>query len=157
MNPVPLTVNQFFLGHAGTTIAVEEIGPDEGYMDSNSDLEELTTAWWNICKNRALPTLLSHYRWKQSKHHRNLRKGDICLMVYESKVAAQYRLCQVVNAKLSDDGCVRTVEVGYLPKNKLKKRKYIPNDLETKEVAENRLCLLMPIEDMDKVWNGEKP
>ena len=37
--------------------------------------------------------------------------GDICLIKYQTKVAATYRLCKIVRVVLSDGGIVHTVEV----------------------------------------------
>merc|ERR1711973_997586 len=32
---------------------------------------------------RAAPTLLPYYRWEETKRHKNLREGDVCLLLYE--------------------------------------------------------------------------
>ena len=91
--------------------------------------------WWKLWKQRALPSLLPYYRWEEAKRHRNLRKGDICLLLYESKILANYRLCRVLEAEPSEDGCVRTVTVGYLPRKAQNRVIYHPVPLEYKEVA----------------------
>ena len=83
--------------------------------------------------------------WEQAKRHRNLRPGDVCMMLYESKVMGNYRLCRVTAAEPSEDGCTRTVTVGYLPRKSLKQTVYRPVPLETKDVAIQRLVLLVPI------------
>ena len=41
--------------------------------------------------------------------------------------------------------------VGYLPQNKLKTSTYNPKTLETKEVAIQRLALIVPVEEIDGV------
>ena len=58
-----------------------------------------------------------------------------------------YRLCRVTAAEPSEDECVRTVTVGYLPRKSLKQTVYRPVPLETKEVAIQRLVLLVPVEE----------
>ena len=64
---------------------------------------------------------------------------------------ANYRLCRVTEATPSKDGCVRTVWVAYLPKNKLSKATYNPADMEWKEVAVQRLALIVPSEDINEI------
>ena len=69
------------------------------------------------------------------------------MLLYESKVMGNYRLCRVTAAEPSEDECVRTVTVGYLPRKSLKQTVYRPVPLETKEVAIQRLVLLVPVEE----------
>ena len=69
------------------------------------------------------------------------------MMLYESKVVGSYRLCRVIKAEPSEDECVRTVTVGYLPRKNVKQTVYHPVPLEEKEVAIQRLVLLVPVEE----------
>merc|ERR1711895_256546 len=69
------------------------------------------------------------------------------MLLYESKVVGSYRLCRVTAVTPSDDECVRTVTVGYLPRKQLKQTVYRPVTLETKEVAIQRLVLLIPVKE----------
>ena len=103
--------------------------------------------WWKMWKQCVLPSLLPYYRWEESRRHRNLREGDFCLLLFESKVLANYRLCRVLQAEPSEDGCVRTVTVGYLPRKAHNRVAYHPMPLEQKEVAIQRLVLILPIEE----------
>ena len=103
--------------------------------------------WWKLWKQQALPSLLPYYRWEEAKRHRNLREGDICLLLYESKILANYRLCRVQKAEPSEDGCVRTVTIGYLPRKAQNRVTYPPVPLEHKEVAIQQLVLIMPVEE----------
>ena len=88
----------------------------EGYTATNTYLQELTQSWWKLWKERAFPTLLPYYRYKEAGRHKNLQPGDVCLIQYDNKIRATYRLCKVIEVKKSDDGCVRTVVVGYMPR-----------------------------------------
>ena len=63
---------------------------------------------------------------------------------------ANYRLCKVMEAVVSDDDCVRTVTIGYLPRKALKQMIYHPVPLEYKEVAVQRLVLILPVEEQTK-------
>ena len=152
---VPLTVNQLLLGKTRTAKPVlrGEVQP-EAYFKSEAYLQELTQAWWNQWKTKALSTLLPFYRGEDCDRHRNLRIGDVCLLLFESKVVADYRLCRVSDVTLSVDDCVRTVIVKYLPNNQLKK-KFVPNEkfdptwMQEKEVAVQRLALIVPVEELE--------
>ena len=150
---VPLTVNQLLLGKTMTARPLVDLEGDrveENYHAVDSYLHELTNTWWNMWKCQALPTLLPYYRGKDSDRHRNLRVGDVCLLLYESKVIAHYRLVRVYKVVLSKDDCVRTVIVVYLPDNQLRKRDYDPEKLEQKEVAVQRLALIVPNEEIEE-------
>ena len=46
----------------------------------------------------------------------NLQVGVVCLIKYDNKVKATYRLCIVKKVFLSDGGVVRTIEVSYRPR-----------------------------------------
>ena len=92
------------------------------------------------------PKLFPLYRGEDSIRYRNLQEGDVCLLLYESKVAADYRLCRVSRTTVSKDNCVRTVFVSYLPANQLKKKivpdqQFSPDWMEEKEVVVQRLAL----------------
>ena len=154
---VPLTVNQLILGKTRTAKPVinSELCP-EAYSDSEKYLKELTQAWWNQWKVQALSTLLPFYKGEDSVRHRNLRVGDVVMMIYDSKVAADYRLCRVAEVILSKDGCVRTAHVNYLPNNELHRKmklgeKFDPAWMQGKEVSVQRLVLLVPVEELEDV------
>ena len=90
-----------------------------------------------------LPHTPPYYKFKDTKRHENLRIGDVCLIKYETKVAATYRLCKIVKLAPSEDGVVRTVEVK-LSNKKLTKKGLPIKNLET---AIQRLVLLVPADE----------
>ena len=47
--------------------------------------------------------------FKYVARHKNLQVGDVCLIKYDNKVSATYRLCIVKKVFLSNGGVVRTV------------------------------------------------
>ena len=144
---VPLTVNQLLLGRTATIEPVQiEVDP-EGYVAADQYLTELMGTWWKLWKQRTLPHLLPYYKWQEAQRHRNLQPGDICMMLYESKVLGSYRLCRIITADPSEDECIRTVTVGYLPRKNRRQATYHPVPLEMKEVAIQRLVLLVPMEE----------
>ena len=78
------------------------------------------------------------------------------MMLYDSKVAADYRLCRVAEAILSKDNSVRTAHVNYLPNNELHRKmkpgkKFSPEWMQGKVVSVQRLVLLVPVEELDDV------
>lgn len=148
---VPLTVNQLILGRTSSVKPPDLDVVEEGYMAADTYLQELVQCWWKLWRDKAVPTLMPYHKWEMSKRHRNLVVGDVCLLQFDSKVISTYKLCRVVEIKKSTDKCVRTVTVGYLPQNKLKTSTYNPKTLETKEVAIQRLALIVPVEEIDGV------
>ena len=92
---VPLTVNQLLLGRTFSDKPVKVKIKHEGYVTADQYLKELMAMWWKLWRQRALPSLLPYYRCEEALRHKNLQQGDICLMLYETKVMANYRLCKV--------------------------------------------------------------
>ena len=83
---LPLTVNQLLLGRTATVEPAQVEVEPEGYVAADQYLRELMSVWWKMWKQRALPHLLPYYKWEQAKRHRNLQPGDVCMLLYESKV-----------------------------------------------------------------------
>ena len=90
---VPLTVNQLLLGRSTTLtrVAFTEIA-QENYMAANDYQEELLSQWWNRWKVIGLPHMIPYQRFKDAKRHKNLVKGDVCLLQYDGKIKHTYRL-----------------------------------------------------------------
>lgn len=147
---VPLTINQLLLGKTATAVPLVEVGkPCEDYHAVDGYLQELTATWWNMWRVQALPTLLPYYRMEDAARHKNLRPGDVCMLLYENRVVSHYQLVRVYKVKESEDSCVRTVTVVYLPQNQLNKRTYDPTKMQEKEVAVQRLALIVPNEEIE--------
>ena len=91
----------------------------------------------------AFPLLLPYSRFEDTKRHRNLQVGDVCLIKYKTKVAATYRLCKVVRVVLLDGGIVHTVEV-LLGNSKTTKKAQPGKRLTT---AVQCLVLLVPVKE----------
>ena len=108
---VPPTVYQLLLGCTSSSSPSDHEMPGENYLAANMYLHNLTQIWWKLWMEQGFPTRLPYYKYKDTKHHENLRVDDICLIKYETKVASTYRLCWVSKLLPSDGGLVRTVEV----------------------------------------------
>ena len=140
---VPLTVNQLLLGRTSSAPPSETVTTPGNPRDRKRYLENLTQVWWNLWKEQVFPLLLPYSKFEDTQRHRNLQVGDICLIKYETKVAATYRLCKIVRVFLSDGGVVRTVEV--LLGNGKATKKAQPGKLLT--TAVQRLVLLVPVKE----------
>ena len=69
-------------------------------------------AWWAEWKVQGFPHLLPFHSKAAVARHTNLEVGDICQLLYNTKVAKYYRLCVVTAIKVSDGGVIHTVEIG---------------------------------------------
>ena len=81
---------------------------------------------------------------KESKKHENLKPGDICLLKFEGKVRAEYRLCRIVEVIPGDDGLVRTVKIAIRPRKKAEPRDRCKGGLNYFDVGVKRLVLIVP-------------
>ena len=103
-----------------------------------------------------LPPLLPHQKYKDAERHENLRVGGVCLLKYDNKVKATYRLCIIREIFHSEEGVVRTVTVGYRP-NKLcgGGKYYKPTPLKVIPVGIQRLALICPAEQLNVKTDNE--
>ena len=154
---VPLTVNQLLQGRTSTTNppVVSEEEDEPSAVQLTGYVEELSTTWWNLYRAQGFSSLLPYQRLKDSKRHKNLQVGDICLLNYESKIRGKYRVCRVLKIKKSSDELVRTVTVGLRDRRKTftdpkNIRKYFPAPLAELQVGVGRLVLLVPVEEQSE-------
>ena len=103
---VPLTINQLLLGRTSSSLAPEDVNLRGNPRASRKYLENLPQAWWKLWMQQGFPTLLLYSRFKDTKRHQNLQVDDICLIKYETKVAATYRLCRMSKVFLSEEGVI---------------------------------------------------
>ena len=110
----PLTANHLLLGRSGREIPPDE---DKGKASLTTRYRYVQTVlddWWKRWVELLFPTLVPSHKWLQ--RHRNVQKGDICLIKYAS-IRATYKLGRVTEVFKSEaDGLVRRVKVSY--KNK---------------------------------------
>ena len=143
---MPITVNQLLLGCTSSSPPPDDVNLGENYHASNEYLENLTQMWWELWMEQGFPTLLSYYKYKDSKRHQNLQVNDVCLIKYETKVTSTYRLCQVSKLMHSEEGVVKTVEV-QLGNRKFSKKNPPVKNLVT---AVQRLVLLVPADELEQ-------
>ena len=150
---VPLTVNQLLIGRNSDQPAQYD---DSGELNVNrlkTYSSDLLRAWWKEWRTQGLPRLLPFHGKAEAMVGRNLVPGDVCQLLYKTKVSSYYRLCVVKEVKPSEDGVVRTVVVG-LRNRRSKDSKAGHSEPVKLEVGVQRLCLILPREDQTKVEVG---
>ena len=96
----------------------------ENYMAANDYQEEFLAQWWNRWKVVGLPHMIPYQQFKDAKRHKNLVKGDVCLLQYDGKFKHTYRLCIITETFPSKRDLVRTVKVGFRPRKQCKAGPY---------------------------------
>ncbi len=61
--------------------------------------------WLKVCR----PAMLTHRKWFEER--RNLKVGDVVLVIDKSPLIRNYQLAKVTKAEPDSDGMVRSVEV----------------------------------------------
>ena len=112
--------------------------------------------WWNIWYKHVFASLIPLRKWRTAE--RNVRVGDIALLMFKSKVSAgDYRLCRVSKVfedqdedTFEDNPLVRTCEVQVAPKAARAITYPSPAyKLTTMTVPVQRLCIFLPKEAQD--------
>ena len=107
----------------------------------SSNIKSIVQTWFARWESNILPRLFVPGNRKGFQKQRNLQKGDICYLHCKrgKHAVVLYKICRIIEAIPSKDGCVRTVKVCYLnPPSK--KRKIICIDVR-------RLSLIQSICD----------
>ena len=155
---IPITANQLLLGRTSTSTPGAQVEVEQNFVATSRFQEELLNSWWNLWRVQAYPHLLPYQRFKDASRQKNLQVGDVCLVKYDNKVKATYRLCFVKKVFLSNGGVVRTGEVGYRPRQLCgpdRATKRAP--LEILPVGVQRLVLICPAEELPGEASEEVP
>ena len=105
-------------------------------------VEGFVAAWWSRWQEAAFQLFTPRSKW--TLRQRNLRVGDVVMLVGEGKLKkGDYRLARVSGLLAGEDGVVRTVKLVLRDR---RKRRGAP---ETREVimGVQRLCVLLPVEE----------
>ena len=147
---VPITPNQLLQGRTTTARKQPTAEEIESFSHISKYQDELLSVWWKTWIHQVFPSLLPYNKYKDTKRNSNLKEGDVCLLKYDSKVKARYKLCIVSVILPHDDGTVRTVRVKYRASQKKEDAlPYIPRPLTELEVAVQRLVLIQAVEDLE--------
>ena len=142
-----LTPNSLLLGRSLNTF------PDDNLLASQLKKSEryqlicqITTEFWNRWAQEVTPAAIVRQTWHETG--RNLQQGDIVLIHDKSDLKGKYMLGMVEEAKISDDGLVRSCLVGYtVPYNKDPVGRYSGGRRIVVSRSVQRLTLLLPIEE----------
>ena len=142
----PLTPNHLLLGRASIYIP-------EGNYDGSMNLtrrmkyiNEIVQQFWNKWYVNVFPSLVPQYRWH--KKYRNIKVGDVVLIMDEHAIRATYKMGQVAGVKQGRDGHVRRVNVKY---------KCVPTDsnlvtsiagFKYTERPIHKLVVIVPVEEI---------
>ena len=98
--------------------------------------------------------MIPYQRYKDAKRHKNLVKGDVCLLQYDGKFKHTYRLCIILETFPSEGKLVRTVKVGFRPKRQCNAGPYKSVSLDELVVGVPRLVLIVPAEELPETHNS---
>lgn len=124
----PLTPNHFIIGQLGGQFAPEAVNQEEHTEPKKRwrRIQQLIGQFWKRWIKEFLPSLNVRKKWFQAK--RNLRPGDVVLVVEPNAKRGEWPLGRIQEALPGADGLVRVVKV------KVGKKLY--------ERPVHRLCLL---------------
>ena len=89
---VPVMPNILLLGRTGGTAQHHTEEETQEFSPSLAYQENLLQAWWSLWLCQVFPNLIPYNSLKESRRHENLREGDVCLLKFEGKIKANYRL-----------------------------------------------------------------
>jgi len=121
--------------------------PEQANNNSRYNLvQSLTDLFWSRWTQLCAPTLVLHPKWHTS--HRNLKPGDVVLVMDSDSMRSEYRLALVKEVYPGDDHKVRKVLLSY--KNykvgeKISQYSGAKDQLITRSVQ--RLVLIVPVDE----------
>ena len=148
-----LTPNMLLLGRANCD------APFKNYEDSESPLArlqyiaEVESLFWHQFKVQDFHNLVPTKKWRVEK--RNVRKGDIVLIMYTGKSkSSEYKMGRIVAVEVDPDQLVRTCLVRYsLVQNMPKEERDSYKGVTVKHirVAIQRLVVILPQEEQHNI------
>ena len=145
---LPLTPNQLLIGKTSSgSLSMEllDTGRDK-FTRRAAYVAELSRIWWNNWFATCFDSLLPFRTWVERQ--RNLKEGDIVLLSHKPKLGkASYRLARVVAVKCDEAGLARTATLQARPPGGNPGLPYIAKELQTFDMAVQRLVLINPVED----------
>ena len=114
-----ITPNDLLLQRTRNMVPGLQYSTGESVTRQQEVLRELEQLWWDQWVVQVLPHLVSYKKWKVE--HRNVRPGDIVLVLFEKKIGkGKYRLARILKTHEDGHGLVRTVTVGFRVRTRLK-------------------------------------
>ena len=139
----PITPNHLLLGRSDGQVPPLDFIDNSKHTERLAYVSDVYKSWWDAWIQQVLPSLMPIRKWK--RRARNLSVGDVVMMYYSGNLKDDYRLARVFEVHPDSNGVVRTVTIGYRPRNKKEKSEvYQIKPLTMEQVAVQRLCLLVP-------------
>ena len=141
---MPLTPNQLLLGHTTSEVPEMEYDDCDKFSTRLNYIKSVHNEWWRRWIQDVLPTLIPCRKWKDQK--RNLRVGDVVMMVYEGNFVNDYRLAMVTQVFPDEREIVRTVEISYRKRDRRESPEvYRSKPLVIEKIGVQRLSLLQAV------------
>ena len=147
---LPITPNSLLLGRNSRQQPSLIDAEDESVLTKRTKfVEEVEQTWWRLWFSQCWENMFPRGKWKTPQD--NLKEGDIVMKGYEANLGKRrYVLCRVLRVFPDEGGRVRTVEVGFRPKNSREKSlPYNPKDLVKERISVQRLVLLPHVNSSD--------
>ena len=105
----PLTPNHFLVGQLGGQYAPEVFDVEEGRNLRSRRIQQLLGQFWSRWRKEFLPTLNKRGKWFHPQ--RNLKEGDVVLVVDTKTKRGEWPLGRIVEVYPGQDRLVRVVKV----------------------------------------------
>ena len=154
--------NDLLLQRSRNSFPGVEYANDESLNRRQQVLKELEDTWWSQWIAQALPHLVPYKKWRSEE--RNVRIGDIVLVLYDRKIKkGDYRLGRVVNVFPDAHDRVRTVTVGMRRRDQRENSlPYVAKPLDQITLGVQRIAVVFPVEEQgvrdleDREESGDK-
>ena len=148
-----LTPNMLLLGRANCDAPLKNYEDTETPLARLQYIAEIESLFWHQFKVQDFHNLVPTKKWRVEK--RNVRKGDVVLIMYTGKSkAAEYKLGRIVAVEVDTDQLVRTCLVRYsLVQNMTKEERHSYGGIKVKHirVAVQRLVMILPQEEQKDI------
>ena len=108
-DPEPLTPNHILLLRAGSVAPMDNFTKNDAYRRRWRQVQYLADVFWRRWLNEYLPSLQMRSKWQSAS--KNLKSGDVVMVLDERSVRGQWPLGRVMEAYAGSDGLVRSVRV----------------------------------------------
>ena len=121
---------------------------DIALQNMSNHQARIVTAWRDKWMEAVFPDMVARPKWRSAS--RNLRIGDVGHIKYPRKLGEDdWRLAVVEEAKLDEDGVVRTVTVAFRPRHKRDAGKpYAPKGAQRMTIGAQRFAVLLAVEEV---------
>ena len=106
-----LCPNDLLLGRTGITVPQGPWATTTNICHRQQAIQRVVTAFWKKWQRDYFSTLLIRQKWHVEK--RNLKPGDIVLVQDKNAIRGHWRLAEVIEALVGQDGKVRNVTLRY--------------------------------------------